>query len=98
MFSLPAPTPWAFFPQLHKAILCYIIDRAGCEKRGADLKATSNCGRIRIQVCSPLFGVRRIHLGIAGKAVPLQDSAISVYRHSCQTLDGEAFRPNGGPV
>jgi len=38
--------------------------------------------------------VCRIQLGIAGKAVPLQDSAISVYRHSCQTFDGAAFRPN----
>ena len=51
---------------------------------------------IRIQVRSPLFGVCRIQLGIAGKAFPLQDPAISIYRHSCQTLDGEAFRPNHG--
>ncbi len=56
------------------------------------------------QVRFSLFGVCRIRLGIAGKAVSLQDSAISLYRHGRQTLDGEASHPNhrlaekGGPI
>jgi hypothetical protein len=62
----------------------------------SDAKATSNCRHIRIQVRSPLFGVCRFQLGIASKTLPLQAQAISIYRHSCQALDGEAFRPNHG--
>src|SRR5208282_133625 len=58
--------------------------------------ATSNCRYIRIQVCSSLFGLCRIQLGIASKALPLQAPAISIYHHSCQTLDREAFGPNHG--
>jgi hypothetical protein len=73
-------------------LLHYLQDCFGKEKLG--VRATSNCGHVRIQVCSPLFGVCRIQLGIAGKAFPLQDSAIFNYRHSCETLDGEAFRPS----
>ena len=65
-------------------------------KEETDAKATSNCQYIRIQVRSPLFGVCRFQLGIASKTLPVQDPAISVYRHRCQTLDGNAFRPNHG--
>jgi hypothetical protein len=61
-----------------------------------DVKATSNCRYIRIQVRSPLSGVCRIHLGAASKTLSLQAPAISIYRHSCQTLDRKAFRPNHG--
>jgi hypothetical protein len=81
-------------PQLHKAIVCYIIDRAIWGKGRTDVKA--NGRYIRIQVRSPLFGLCRIQLGIASEAFPLQDATISIERHSCQTLDGEAFRANRG--
>ena len=60
------------------------------------LKQPQIADYIRIQVRSPLFGVCRIYLGIAGKTFPLQALAISIHRHSCQTFDGEAFRPNHG--
>src|ERR1700689_17583 len=83
------------FLQPHKGILCYIIYRRYLGKEKSDVQATFNCGHIRIQVCSSLFGVCRIQLGIAGEAFPLQDSAISIESHRCQTFDGEAFRPNG---
>ena len=59
------------FLQPHKGILCYIIYRLCLRKEKSDAKATSNCGQIRIQVCSSLFGVCRIQLGIAGEALPL---------------------------
>jgi hypothetical protein len=60
------------------------------------VKATSSCRHIRIQVRPSLLGVCRIQLGIAGKTFPLQDSAVSIYSHSCQALDGEALRPDLG--
>src|ERR1700678_1759661 len=52
-------------------------------KEGTDVKATSNRDNIRIQVCFSLFSLCRIQLGITGKAVPLQNSAIPLYCHSC---------------
>jgi hypothetical protein len=95
MFGLPAPHLEAFFPQIRKPFFATLfIGLLGKEETNA--KATSNCWYVRIQVRSPLFSVCRIRLGIAGKALPLQDPAISIYRHSCQTLDGETFRPNYG--
>ncbi len=63
-------------------------------KEETDVKATSNCRYLCIQVRSPLTGLCRIQLGVASKALPLQVAAISSYRHGCQTFDGEAFLPN----
>ena len=34
--------------------------------------------------------------GLQAKLSLYKSPAISVYRHSCQTFDGEAFRPNHG--
>lgn len=53
MDSLPAP-PWAFFPQLHKVILCYIIDRAVWERTRQMLKRPQIAGTYAFK-CALLF-------------------------------------------
>jgi hypothetical protein len=105
MFSRPLPhTLGPSSRNVTKPFFATLLFTGLLGKEKSEVKATSNCGHIRIQVRSSLFGVCRIQLGIAGKAFPLQDSAISLYRHRCQTSNGEAFRPNdrlakkGGPI
>jgi len=89
------PPPWAFFPQLHKVILCYIIDRAVWERTRQMLK------RPQLPVhthSSVLFSFWRVpySVGDCRQSFPFTRPAISTYRHGCKTLDGEAFRPNHG--